>query len=66
MEIVDRLWPSGIPRILWRRQCPLCSSVEFKEAERHPLDRLLRIIALFPVRCVNCRRRYYRFVQRLL
>ena len=66
MEIVDRHWPSSIPRILWRRRCPLCSSVEFKEAERHPLDALLRLFALFPIRCVNCWRRYYWFAQRRL
>ena len=67
MEIVERHWPSSLPRILWRRrECPLCSSIEFKAAERHPLDPLLRVFALFPVRCVNCWRRYYWFAQRRL
>ena len=64
MEIGDRGWPSSIPRILWkRRQCPLCSSIEFKTAESHPLDPFLRPFALSPVRCVNCWRRYYWFAK---
>ena len=65
MEIVNRLWPAGIPRVLWtHRECPLCSSVQFKEAEIIPLDPLLKLFALFPVRCANCWRRYYWFAKR--
>ena len=59
MEAVDRYWPSRVPRVLWKRECPLCSSIEFKAAELHPLDPILNVFALYPVRCVNCCRRYY-------
>jgi hypothetical protein len=62
MDIAGLNWPSRLPRLLWRRrQCPLCSSVEFKMAETHPLDSLLGMFALRPVRCVNCWRLYYWF-----
>ncbi len=45
MHIADLAWPSNVPRLLWiRRECPLCSSIEFKTAESHPLDRLLRLL----------------------
>jgi hypothetical protein len=55
-------WPSNVPRLLWiRRTCPLCTSIEFQEAESHFLDRFLGLIAWRPVRCVNCFRRYYCF-----
>jgi hypothetical protein len=59
MEAVDRYWPSRVPRLLWKRECPLCSSIEFKAGELHPLDPLLKVFALYPLRCVNCWRRYY-------
>jgi hypothetical protein len=65
MEIANRNWPSSIPRILWKRhECPRCSSIEFRAAESHPLDPLLRSFALRPVRCVNCWRRYYWFAKK--
>jgi hypothetical protein len=51
------------PKLLWR-VCPLCSSVKFKTAESYPFDRPLRLLALRPVRCVNCWRRYYWFAMK--
>jgi hypothetical protein len=65
MEItgVNRL--PRLPQILWRRQpCPLCGSVQFKQAEPGVLDGLLGMVSLRPVRCVNCWRRYYRFAHK--
>jgi len=50
-----------IPQILRGRECPLCSSIEFRQDIPQPLDRLLKIFAFHPVRCVNCWRRYYQF-----
>jgi len=48
------------PRLLWfQRQCPLCSSICFRQAEPEYLDRLLATFMLRPVRCDNCWRRYY-------
>lgn len=59
----DRLqWPSVMPRLLWPpRRCPVCTSVEFTSTEDYALDYVLTWLALHPVRCVNCRRRYYTF-----
>jgi len=55
-------WPTGLPRLLGSPQeCPVCTSVEFTDAELHRLDRILALLALRPIRCVNCRRRYYGF-----
>jgi len=55
-------WLDRVPKVLWtQRPCPLCSSIRFEEAESAPLDRLLCLLMLRPVRCVNCRRRYYWF-----
>jgi len=32
-NIADLNWPSRLPRLLWiSRNCPLCSSIEFKAA----------------------------------
>jgi hypothetical protein len=60
MDIAGLTWPSKVPRLLWmRRECPLCSSIEFRTAESHPLDRLLKLLMFYPVRCANCWRRYY-------
>jgi hypothetical protein len=62
MDSAGLNWPSSIPRLLWiRRECPRCSSIEFKEAESQPLDSMMSFFALRPVRCVNCWRRYYWF-----
>jgi hypothetical protein len=55
-------WPPAVPRFIWiRRKCPLCSSIEFKSAEREWLDVFFRLLSLRPIRCVNCWRRYYSF-----
>lgn len=62
MNITGPNWPSRLPRLLWMgRTCPLCSSIEFRSAEPELLDRLLVLLALRPIRCVNCWRRYYWF-----
>jgi hypothetical protein len=53
-------WPNWLPRLLCiRRECPCCKSVLFKAAELRPLDSLLRMFALRPVRCMFCWRRFY-------
>jgi hypothetical protein len=62
MSIAGMTWPGNLPRLLWmHRECPLCSSIEFKIAESQPLDRLLGLFMFHPIRCVNCWRRYYGF-----
>jgi len=62
MESVDNKPRRRLPQLLWsRKNCPLCGSIEFKQAEARPADRLFVVFALFPVRCVNCWRRYYQF-----
>ncbi len=62
MDLAMQGWLDRLPKMLWsRRQCPLCSSVHFAEAEAGPLDGLLGMFMLRPVRCVNCWRRYYWF-----
>jgi hypothetical protein len=51
-----------MPRMLWvRRECPSCNSLKFKDAELRPLDGLLRLIGLRPLRCMFCWRRRYWF-----
>jgi hypothetical protein len=53
-------WPNWLPRVLWmRRMCPSCTSIEFKPAELRPLDGVLALFFLRPVRCTSCWRRYY-------
>jgi hypothetical protein len=55
-------WLGRLPRVLWsRRECPLCSSIHFKQAESGRLDATLNMFGLRPVRCANCWRRYYWF-----
>ena len=55
-------WPIGLPRMLSSpKKCPVCTSIEFTEAEFHSLDRVFSVFALHPIRCVNCWRRYYGF-----
>lgn len=55
-------WPNWVPRLLlFRRVCPRCNSVKFKQSELHPCDGLLSMFALRPVRCMFCWRRYYWF-----
>jgi hypothetical protein len=65
MDVAGLNWPNRLPRLLWmRRQCPLCSSIQFQLAETESLDVLFGLFGLRPVRCVNCWRRYYWFAQR--
>jgi hypothetical protein len=55
-------WPAGLPRVLGSPEvCPVCTSFQFVDAEFRPLDRILSVLALHPIRCVNCWRRYYSF-----
>jgi hypothetical protein len=57
--------PGPFPHVLWaRRVCPLCSSLEFKQAESVFLDGPMAWFSLRPVRCVNCWRRYYWFAKK--
>ena len=60
MDSSNRTWPNWMPRVLViRRACPVCNSVKFKQAELRPVDGLLGMFALRPVRCMYCWRRYY-------
>jgi hypothetical protein len=59
MKTTSLHWPPGLPRLLLRWQCPLCTSIAFTEAEQSAMDPLFRMLHLFPVRCCNCWRRYY-------
>ena len=55
-------WRAGFSRLIGSpKECPVCTSIEFTDAEFHPLDRSLSFLALRPIRCVNCWRRYYGF-----
>ena len=57
-------WLTKFVGFLWFGQkCPLCTSILFAQAEYRPLDRMLALLALRPVRCVNCFRRYYCFAK---
>jgi hypothetical protein len=58
----NRTWHRWVPRFVWlRRECPVCNSIQFKQAELRSFDGLLAMIALRPVRCMFCWRRYYWF-----
>jgi hypothetical protein len=60
MGVLELNWPSFAPRFLFRcKSCPLCSSIEFNSAEFGPMDAIMHLFTLKPVRCVNCFRRYY-------
>lgn len=64
MSIAGLTWPRNVPRLLLiRKECPLCSSIEFQTGDSHPLDRVLKLFMFFPVRCTNCWRRYYWFAK---
>jgi hypothetical protein len=53
-------WPTWAPRVLWiHRECPHCTSRQFKPAETRPYDGVLSMFALRPIRCMFCWRRYY-------
>lgn len=57
-------WFGKFAGLLWfGQECPLCTSILFEEAEHQSLDRLFSVLALRPVRCVNCFRRYYCFAK---
>lgn len=59
MNAETMTWPNWLPRVLWIRNCPRCKSDKFKPAELRPLDGLLAMFFLHPVRCKSCWRRYY-------
>ena len=60
MSSTSRNRPEWMPQLLgFRRKCPRCNSVKFKQAELRLLDGLLGMFALHPVRCMFCWRRYY-------
>jgi hypothetical protein len=62
MDFSNRTWPAWVPHFVWlRHECPRCNSIKFKPAERRPVDGLLAMVALRPVRCMFCWRRYYWF-----
>jgi hypothetical protein len=62
MNFSSRTWPNWVPHFVWlRRECPRCNSLKFKPAELRPIDSLLVMFALRPVRCMFCWRRYYWF-----
>jgi hypothetical protein len=62
MSSTSWTWPEWLPHsLLLRRRCPRCNSVKFKQAELRPLDSLLSMFAVRPVRCMFCWRRYYWF-----
>ncbi len=50
-------WAPWLP--LLRRKCPCCNSVKFKAAELRPVDAVLGLFLLRPVRCMFCWRRFY-------
>jgi hypothetical protein len=65
MNFSNRTWPAWVPQLLWiRRECPRCNSLKFKQAELRQFDWLLSMVALRPVRCMFCWRRYYWFTIR--
>ena len=60
MHFSSRKWPDLVPHlILIRRECPRCQSLKLNRAELRPIDGLLKMFALRPVRCMLCWRRYY-------
>jgi hypothetical protein len=64
MDVASVRWLGRFSGLLWvGQQCPLCTSILFNKAEHGALDRLLTLLALRPVRCANCFRRYYCFAK---
>jgi hypothetical protein len=62
MLVASRQWPVWLPHLICtKHECPSWNSVKFKPAELHPLDGLLSMFALRPVRCMFCWRRFYWF-----
>jgi hypothetical protein len=66
MNTETMMRPNWLPRVLWiRRLCPCCNSTQFKPAELHAADGVFGMLALRPVRCMYCWRRYYWFSMRV-
>ena len=62
MASLQRHLPAWMTTMLWfRRECPRCNSVQFKQAEQRWFDRFLGYCAIRPVRCMFCWRRFYWF-----
>jgi hypothetical protein len=60
MRIRDLNWHNSIPRLfVVRERCPLCLATKFNLSARHPLRLVLRCVAIRPVRCASCWRRFY-------
>ena len=60
MRLRDLNWHNGIPRFfVFRERCPLCRTREFHASMSHPFRSILRFVAIHPVRCQNCWRRFY-------
>jgi hypothetical protein len=59
MNAASVSWPRLMPRLLWRRKCPLCTSTSFQEALPERVDLLFHLLGFAPIRCSNCWRRYY-------
>jgi hypothetical protein len=61
MSRATSYWPQQLPHLLWKHQCPLCTSLDFEAAEIGGGDFLMKLFHATPVRCSNCWRRYYWF-----
>jgi hypothetical protein len=54
----------GYHRMLTHRGYSTPKWLEFQTDDSHSLDPVLRLLALSPIRCVNCWRRFYWFGKR--
>lgn len=60
MNVDTMNWPQWLQQVIWfRHVCPRCKSIEFKPAELRVFDGMLGLLALRPVRCKGCWRRFY-------
>lgn len=60
MDVKNWHRPNWAMQVLWIRcKCPRCNSVQFKQAELRPFDKLLCFLPFHAVRCMFCWRRYY-------
>ena len=51
---------SKFSRILWKKpECPICTSIEFREPLPRRRNNLLRLVNLIPLQCTNCFRYFY-------
>lgn len=50
-------WTPWLPLII--RKCPRCNCLKFRAAELRPVDELLGLFGLRPVRGLFCWRRFY-------